>query len=82
MYCFVVMLYRQIDDFLILNNDPIRIPRIILVIIKLFYSRTAINVLSGMKTAMRTLPVFKCHQLIASEIERRYLQLRAHSRKL
>ena len=43
MYCLVVMLYRQIDDFLILNDDPIRIPKIISVIIKLFYSGTAIR---------------------------------------
>ena len=42
MYCFVVMLYRQIDD-LSLNDDPIRIPKIISVIIKLFYSGTAIR---------------------------------------
>ena len=43
MYCLVVMLYRQIDDFLILNDDPIRIPKIISVIIKLFYSGIAIR---------------------------------------
>lgn len=43
MYCLVVMLYRQIDDFLSLNDDPIRIPKIISVIIKLFYSGTAIK---------------------------------------
>ena len=36
------MLYRQIDD-LSLNDDPIRIPKIISVIIKLFYSGTAIR---------------------------------------
>ena len=41
-YCLVVMLYRQIDD-LSLNDDPIRIPKIISVIIKLFYSGTAIR---------------------------------------
>ena len=43
MYCLVVMLYRQIDDFLSLNDDPIRIPKIISVIIKLFYNGTAIR---------------------------------------
>ena len=43
MYCLVVMLFRQIDDFLSLNDDPIRIPKIISVIIKLFYSGTAIR---------------------------------------
>ena len=41
------MLYRQIDDFLILNDDPIRIPKIISVIIKLFFSGTAIRSFSG-----------------------------------
>ena len=43
MYCLIVMLYRQIDDFLILNHDPIRVPKIISVIIKLFYNGTAIT---------------------------------------
>ena len=42
MYCLVVMLYRQIDD-LSLNDDPIRFLKIVLVIIKLFYSGTAIR---------------------------------------
>ena len=33
------MLYRQIDDFLILNDDPIKIHKIIIsLLIKLFYS--------------------------------------------
>jgi len=32
----VVVLYRQIDDFLI-NDGSIRIPKIILVILKLYY---------------------------------------------
>jgi hypothetical protein len=41
MYYLVVMLYRQIDD-LNLNNDPIRIPKIIAVITKFFYNGTAI----------------------------------------
>ena len=49
------MLYRQIDDFLILNDDPIRIPKIISVIVKLFDSGTAIRSFSDIKTAMRTL---------------------------
>jgi hypothetical protein len=40
-YCLIVMLYRQIDDFLIINDDPTRIPKSILVIIKVFYNRTA-----------------------------------------
>ena len=42
MYYLVVMLYRQIAD-LSLNDDPIRIPKIISVIIKLFYNGTAIR---------------------------------------
>jgi hypothetical protein len=44
MYCFVVMLYRQIDD-LSLNDDPIRIPKILSVIITFFffYNGTAIR---------------------------------------
>ena len=41
-YCLVVMLYRQIDD-LILNDDLIRILKIILVFTKLFYSGTVIR---------------------------------------
>jgi hypothetical protein len=43
MYYLEVTLYRQIDGFLILNDDPIRIPKIISVFIKLFYSETAIR---------------------------------------
>jgi hypothetical protein len=35
MYC-LVMQYRQIDDFLILNDGPIRVPKIILVIVNPF----------------------------------------------
>ena len=46
MYCLVVMLYRQIDD-LSLNDDPIRISKIISVIIKVLYSGTAIRSFSG-----------------------------------
>ena len=42
MYYLVVMLYRQIDD-LSLHDDPIRIPKITSVIIKLFYNGTAIR---------------------------------------
>ena len=54
----VVMLYKQIDGFLILNDDPIRIPKIILVIIKLFYHGTAIRFSLIIKTALRIMPVF------------------------
>jgi hypothetical protein len=37
------MLYRQIDDFLTINDDPIRILKIISVFIKLFYSGDTIR---------------------------------------
>ena len=63
------MLYRQIDDFSILNDDPIRIPKIISVFIKLFYSGTAIRFSLMIKTTMSTLPVSKCHQLIAFDFK-------------
>ena len=39
MYSFLVILYRQTDDFLIAKNNPVRIPKIILVIIKIFYNK-------------------------------------------
>jgi hypothetical protein len=55
------MLYRQVDDFLILNDDPIRIPKILSVFIKLFYSVTAIRSFSDSQnyqnSVMRTLSV-------------------------
>ena len=54
MYC-LVMLCRDIDDLLILNDCLIRIPKIISVFIKLFYSVTAIRSLLIVKTAVRTL---------------------------
>jgi hypothetical protein len=44
------MLYRQIDDFLSHNDDPIRISKIISVIIKLFCSESAIRSFSESKT--------------------------------
>jgi hypothetical protein len=43
MHCLLVILYGQIDDFLSLNDTPTRIPKIISVIIKLFFSGTAIG---------------------------------------
>ena len=55
MYCLVVMLYRQINDFLILNEALMRIPKIILVFIKLFCSGTAIRSFLIVKIALRTL---------------------------
>ena len=42
MELFLVMLYKQIDD-LSINDSAIRIPKIISVIIKLFYDRTAVR---------------------------------------
>jgi hypothetical protein len=44
---YLIVIYRQIDDFLSLNDDPIRIPKITPGIIKLFYSGTAITSFSG-----------------------------------
>lgn len=40
-----MMLYRKIDDVLIFNDDPLRIPKIIIVIIKP-HNKIAIKVLS------------------------------------
>ena len=57
MYCLVVMLYKQIDDFSILYDDPIGIPKIVSVFINLSYTVTAIMSLLIVKTAMRTLSV-------------------------
>ena len=54
-YCLVVMLYRQIDDILILNDGPIRILKIIPELIKLFYSDTAIQSFLIVRTTMWTL---------------------------
>lgn len=48
MYCLGVMLYRQIADFLIPNDDSRRIPKIALVIVKPFIIRTAIRALCNM----------------------------------
>jgi hypothetical protein len=64
-YCLVLKLHREIDDSIILKDYSIRIPKII-VIIKIFYEDNAIK--SYVKTAMRILPVFGCHEWIASEI--------------
>ena len=62
MYSLVVMLYRQIED-LSLSDDPIRIPKIISVILKLFYNGTAIKSFSNSQSCNENPP--KCHQLIA-----------------
>ena len=65
MSCLVVMLYRQIEDFLSLNDDPIRIPKVISVIIKLFCSGTAIRSFSDSQNCNENCQSPKCHQLIA-----------------
>jgi hypothetical protein len=57
MYCLVVMPYRQIDD-LSHHDDPIRIPKILSVIIKLIFTGTPIKSFLIVKTAMRTRPIF------------------------
>ena len=54
MYYLEVTLYRQIDGFLILNDDPIRIPKIISVIIKLFYNGTAIRSFSDSQNCKKS----------------------------
>ena len=56
-YYLIMMLYRQTDDFLILNDDPIRIPTIISVFIKLFYTGTAIRSFSDSQNCKENLPV-------------------------
>jgi hypothetical protein len=57
MYYLVVMLYRQIND-LNIHDDPIRIPKIISVIIKLFYNKgPLLGPFLIVKAAMRTLSI-------------------------
>lgn len=58
------MLYRQIDVFFLLSDDPLRIPKIILVIIKTSIIRAVLRDLCNMKATIRILPGFKCHELI------------------
>jgi hypothetical protein len=48
---------KKKNDFLIHNDDTIRIPKIISVFIKLFYSGTTIRYFLIVKTALRTLTV-------------------------
>ena len=64
MYCLVVMLYKQIDGFLVSTDDYKRIYKFILIIIEPFIIRDAIKALHDMKTEIRTLPVFICCKLI------------------
>ena len=56
MYCFLVMLYRQTDD-LSLNGNPINIPKMVSVIIKLFIFRRLLGKFLILKTAKKTPPV-------------------------
>ena len=56
MYCFLVMLYRQIDDWS-LNGNPINIPKMVSVIIKLFIFRRLLGKFLILKTAKKTPPV-------------------------
>jgi hypothetical protein len=60
-----VILYKQLDVFLIPDDESIRIPKFIPIIIELFIVRTKIKALCDMKTAIKTLPVLTCQQLIA-----------------
>ena len=64
MYCLVALLYKQIHDFSILYDDAIRIPGILSVFIKLFYSGTAIRSFLIVKCNEDSTGL--CHQLIAS----------------
>jgi hypothetical protein len=64
------------------NDDPIKIPKITLVIIKPFIKGLLLYVLYDIKKLNRVLSVFKCHELIASELESRHLQLRTQSKRL
>lgn len=66
-YCLIVIPYKQRVDFLNLSNDSIRIPKIILVIIKPFYNRTAVKAFCDMAIATRTLQVFMCHGKIKAD---------------
>ena len=61
MYSLRVILNKQIDDFLIPDDDFVRIPKFIPIIIELSMRRTAIKALFDMKTAIRTLPGLTCH---------------------
>jgi hypothetical protein len=66
------MQYRHIDGFLIPNDDSVRIPKIILAIIKSSIIRDATRAFPDIKTLSRTLPVFTSHELNDSEMENRH----------
>ena len=50
------------DDFLILNDDPVRTPKILSVFIKLFYDSQNYNAKNWQELCQES----KCHQLIVS----------------
>jgi hypothetical protein len=56
-YCIIVMLYRQIDDFLILNDDPIRILKLYQYLLSSFIVGLLLGPFLIVKTAIRTLTV-------------------------
>ena len=66
------MLYRQIGEFLILNNDSLRVPKIILGIIKTFIIGLLLNVY-WYQNCNENSDSLQCHELIASGIASRHL---------
>ena len=67
MYCFLVMLYRQ-TDHLSLNDDPIRIPKIMSVSIKLIIVGPLLDKFLILKTAKKTPPVSQASPINCSQI--------------
>jgi hypothetical protein len=55
------MLYKQKDNFLSLNDDPIRIPKIISATNKFFYSGTAISSFSESELQWELCQSLMCH---------------------
>jgi hypothetical protein len=74
MYSLVVMLFRQIDDFLIPNGDSVRISTYALVIIKPFKRRTTITALC--KNHNENSASLHMSQVNCTEIERRHVDLK------
>lgn len=60
MYCLVVMLYKQIDDFSNLYDDPIRIPKIISVFFQLFYCGSATKSFFDSQNCNENSAIFPC----------------------
>jgi hypothetical protein len=70
-------------DFLILNDDPIRIANFFLVIIKIFYNRIDIKSFLMLKLQWDVCQSSSVNQVfIASEVASRHLQFRAYSKRL